>query len=153
MKAAEFWKGRLIPYLNREVCLYIASVHPEGSIKTPMYLAKESVADFWIRKKENCSDKEMTVWFLKFPKEFLTEDMKEDICVTWQALRHAPEIFVGSEEAKKYLLRHPNDALQLPEYQTPGILLLDGVRLDSKTVEMIKNEKFREKVKLALNIQ
>lgn len=152
VQTAGFWKARILPYLSREMCQHIAMLHPEAAIETPLYLTKECVMAFWNRKKEECSDRDMTVWFLKFPKEYLDVSMKEDIYVTWQALKHAPEIFLGSEEAKHYLLKHPNDVLQLPEYQTPGILLLDGVRLNTKTLQLIENEKFREKVKLALNI-
>lgn len=153
MEMSEFWKSRIIPYLNRDICIKIATMHPEAAIKTPLYLTKEMVMNFWNKKKETCSDRELSAWFLKFPKDYLSPEMKDDLYVTWQVLRHAPEIFVGTDEARRYLLKHPNDVLQLPEYQTPGILLLDGVRLNPKTLDMIKNEKFREKVRLALNIR
>lgn len=148
-----FWKEKIIPYLNKEVCLDIAKKHPEASIKTPVYLDKESVLQFWNRKKTQCSSREMTAWFLKFPPELLDESMRPDLYVNWQVLKYAPDIFLGSEEARHYLLRSPNDVLKLPEYQSAGILLLDGVRLNNESLNLIANEKFREKVRLALNIQ
>ena len=95
----------------------------------------------------------MTAWFLKFPPELLDESMRPDLYVNWQVLKYAPDIFLGSEEARHYLLRSPNDVLKLPEYQSAGILLLDGVRLNNESLNLIANEKFREKVRLALNIQ
>lgn len=152
IETSEYWKKKIIPYLNKEICETIAEKHPEGALATTPYLQKESVKKFWERKKEICSAKEMTEWFLKFPAEMLDEDMRKDIVVNRMVLKHAPEIMKGSDEAKRHLLRNPNDVLYLPEYQTPGFLLLDGVKLDKQTVEMISNESFREKVKIALNI-
>lgn len=152
MAAAVFWEKKIIPYLNREVCERIAFAHPEASLETPAYLSKEGVKNFWDRKKESCTDRELTQWFLKFPLEVLDESMREDLYVTNQVLKKAPAIFLGSDEARRYLMQHPNDVLRLPEYQTPGILLLDGVHLTPQTLGLIANERFREKVRLALRI-
>lgn len=152
IETSNYWKAKILPYLNKEICLLIASAHPEAALSATPYLTKEAVKAFWDRKKCICSGKELAVWFMKFPEEVLDESMIKDIPTSRGVLNHAPTLYKGTEEAKKHLLRNPNDVLYLPDYQTPGYILLDGVNLNHQTVELIENEKFREKVKIALNL-
>ena len=151
-ETAEYWKSKILLYLDKDLCMLIADKHPEAALSATPYLTADAVQRFWDRKKETCSPKEMTVWFLKFPESVLNESMRSEVMVNRAVLKHAPNLFKGSDEARKHLLRSPNDVLYLPEYQTPGFILLDGVNLNKSSVELIENESFREKVKIALNI-
>lgn len=153
METANYWKGKILPYLNKELCLLIAEKHPEAALSAAPYLTKEAIKAFWERKKESCSGKELALWFVRFPEDMLDAEMIKDIPTSRAVLSHAPSLYKDTEEAKKHLLRNPNDVLYLPQYQTPGFLLLDGVNLNKQTVEMIENENFREKTKIALNLQ
>ena len=152
-KATE-WKSRQIPWLNRSVCEHIACIHPEASIKTPAYLKKEYITAFWNWAKEgNYSKQAMTEYFLLFPEEMLTEDMLDDVEITWQVLRHAPTMLTGSEKARIYLNKHPNDIFRLPEsYQTVTKLITDGTTLSLATLPLIKNETIRACIAAALGL-
>lgn len=149
---SEYWNAKILPYLDKEFCIFISEKHPEAAISFPMYLTPKAVQMFWDKEKEKSTPKDMTKWFISFPEHLLNDTMLPDIAVNQMAMHHAPRLLKGSKEAKQFLLKMPNAVLSLPEYQTPGFLLLDGVVLNKKTVEKIANEAFREKVKIALNI-
>ena len=150
---AEYWKSRIIPYLNRAVCEDIADRHPEGSIATKPYLSKEAVRRFWDKKKEHVSKAQMAGWFMKFPKEFLDADMAEDMQLSREVLEYAPELLKDTDAARKHLNRRPFDVLYLPDYQTEQRILAGGVPLNSRTINMVQDELLKEKICVALGIQ
>lgn len=149
-----YWAAKKIPYLNLEICKKIAYIHPEGSVMTPAYLSKEGIEGFWKLKSEEGTPKaKMSEYFVMFPEEFLNMDMTEDLKMDWQVLAHAPNLLCGSEKARLHLNRKPNDILRLPEcYQEERRLIADGVRLNADTIQYIKNDLEREKIKTAFNI-
>lgn len=151
---AAFWASKKIPYLNLDICQKIAYAHPEGSVMTPAYLSKEGVRGFWeLKKEEDTAKARMSEYFIMFPEELLDPKMAEDLQMNWQVLAHAPNIFCGSEKARLHLNRKPNDILRLPEcYQEERRLIADGVRLNADTVQYIKNDLEREKIKVAFDI-
>lgn len=152
-KAAE-WKSRQIPWLNRQVCEQIAQMHPEASVKTPAYLKPEYVQNFWDWAKGSEYSKQMlTEYFLLFPPEMLTSDMLSDIEIDWRVLRHVPDMLHGSEQARIYLNKHPNDVFRLPEeYQTLTKLIADGTTLSAATIPQIKNETMRSLIAAAMGL-
>lgn len=149
---AEFWKARIIPYLNLEVCREIAAKHPESSIATPAYLDKKAVKAFWERKKDMVTKAEMTRYFLKFPEEMLDPSMSEDLVLSEKVLSHAPKLLKDTDYCRKFLSRNPAAVLRIPELQTPPRILAFGVPLNSRTIQSVKDIAFREKLAMALRI-
>ena len=154
-KAADLWASRIIPYLDRKLCFKIAMLHPEGAVKTSAYLTPEGVRRYWEKKKAaDTPRKVMTEIFLMFPEDTLYSDMKEDMDITWQVLKHAPSIFLESDDAAKYLARHPGDILRLPAcYQNVKSILADGVNITKGTLSGIKDPDLRERVAMAFGIR
>ena len=153
VEAAEYWKGKIIPYLTKELCENIAMQHPEAAITIPSFLTKESIERYKEKKKSTLSKSEMTKYFLKFPAEFLDVKMAKDVIINLDILNHAPDIFAGTDIAFKYISRHPKQIFDADEkYQLEGLLLSGAVVLDEDNVKKIKNDELREKIQLALNI-
>ncbi len=152
---AALWEAKKIPWLNRQVCEKIALMHPEASVKTPGYLKPEFIQDFWDWALENNFDKKtLTEYYLSFPSEMLTEQMSKDIEVDWQVLRHTPQFFVGSETARLYLNRHPNDVFRLPgQYQTIGRIIADGTVLTLGNIVKIEDKEVRELIACAVGVE
>ncbi len=152
---ADEWKTRQIPWLDKDICSHIAQMHPEASIKTPGYLTKDIIAEYWNWCKDNEIEKDvLTEYFIAFPSEMLNESMCTDITVDWKVLAHAPQFFAGSETARKYLNQHPNDVFKLPkEYQTITKILADGTSLNKENIQQIKDTELRELIAAAAGIE
>ena len=149
---ADFWKSKIILYLNLDICKEIAIKHPEASIATPAYLDKNAVMAFWNWKKESVSKQEMTKYFLQFPETVLDASMADDLVISEDVLNHAPNILKDTEYCRKFLSRNPAAILRHPELQPPARILAFGVPLNSKTISSIADEDFRERLALALRI-
>lgn len=149
----QYWKSRIIPYLDLETCRMIAGLHPEGSTGTPFYLTKDAVTAFWNKKRQLCTKRQMTDYFLSFPQEVLSPFMEPDLISGKDVLLHAPMVLKGTELARKHFNRHPADILDASEYQTPERVIAYGVPLNSRTIRKIADPELREKVAVALGIR
>jgi hypothetical protein len=151
---AQYWKDKVNPIVTRQMIEKIASMHPEAAICTPGYLSKEPVINFWNKKRSVLPKDLLQRYFMKFPEKVIDISMANDITITWEALAHAPSIFLNSDYAKRYISRNPADILRLPEcYQNEKNIISDGVPIKTGTLPLIKNEDLRNKVAIALNIQ
>lgn len=161
---AQLWKDRQIPWLNKAVCLHIAQMHPEASIKTPGYLTKDSVMEYWQWTLENdISDKTRTEYYLGFPAELLDKSMLKDIDIDWRIIRHTPDFFIEeteegrkvfSDAARKYLNKHPNDVFRLPrQFQTITKLISDGTVLNIGNIVRIEDPEIRALIACAMGLE
>lgn len=142
-----------LPFVTVPACKKIAEIHPEAAIEIPELLTPEYVHKFMIRLNKHASEDIFREYFMKFPKEMLTEDMTDGIKITREMLIYAPNAFAQSEKADKYFRKKPSEILWMPEeYQTAKRLLQDGVVITQNKLQYIKNPEMREKIKIALNI-
>ena len=148
-KAAK-WKEKVIPWLNRDVCVKVAELHPEASIDTPTYLNAAFVHHFFEKMNGEISPQDLAKYYCKFPADYLSYEDAELVEPSWEVLRHTPEILAGTEYAQRYLIRHPEAVLRLPAvYQTREAVLMDGVPLTRGGIAQIKDEEFKELLMLA----
>lgn len=142
-----------LPFVTVPACKKIAEIHPEAAIELPDLLNPEYVYKFMIRLNKHASEDVFKEYFMKFPKEMLTEDMADGIKITREMLTYAPNVFVQSDKADKYFRKQPSEILWMPEeYQTAKRLLQDGVVITPNKLQYIKNPEMREKIKIALDI-
>jgi hypothetical protein len=148
---SEHWKKQILPYLSKDLCAELANKHAEAAISTQAFLSEEGVDALF--KKVHGNAPLQKKYFCMMPVDKLKIAYLDGAQIDLQILQHAPALFAGTNYAYQYLVRHPYDILNLPgAYQTSGLLLKDGVKLNSRTVHNIEDHALREKVCLALNI-
>lgn len=147
---AALWKAKMIPWMNKEICIHIAEVHPEGAITIPQLLTQSSVQKFFEYYSGKIPQQNLTWFFLKFPESVLTAEAAQYIAPTEAVLRHAPSIFAGTIAAEKFLVRNPGVILRMPAvYQTRKLLLTDGVPLTTELMKLIADPDLRALIQAA----
>ena len=153
LRKAEEEKKHILPYVTKDVALKIARLHPEGAIRTPKFLTRDAVSNFF-RKMKNRGETEEVFrkYFNDFPAEVLSQDMIETFTPDLQSILHAPELYKGTGTLKKYLRRHPYHILNMPEsIQNEDDVMRDGVPLNKRTIKGVKNDELRKTILLAMN--
>ena len=151
MQRAEEWKKKALPYITKEKVLWIADVHAEAAITTPVYLTSQGVDKLFQKIDDNPNLRKE--YFLKIPEKFLKKEYLHDIYPSTDTFAHAPSLYKDSQEFYKYIIRHPAEILKLPDYQTAGLLLKDGVYLDRRNIKNVKDPMLQYKLALALNFE